>query len=174
MKEDAHRRARSLMDALLIEEKVSAEERRWLEQHLAACESCAERAAASERAVRAVRSFRVEVNSALVRSTQMKVRLRAREMEAHRRELRPVWLSCVFALLLTAAGTPFVWQGLEWFSSQVGTPGWVVKIGFLWLWFIPSVLAALAMGYGLVGEHLTEKSETGWSPESFNGSEIPL
>ncbi len=156
MKRADHQRAQQFIDACQVE-GISPEERTWLDSHLSACEPCSQHAAATERAIQAFRSVHIDTDPALVRATQVRVRARAREIHEEAERMRPVWISAVLALVVTAASAPYVWQGLEWLAARVGAPAWVFQLGFFWFWLIPCLVAAAALAGGLLGEQHAER-----------------
>lgn len=140
---DDHDRARQVA-ALLLTGDVGAEERAFLERHLAACPACATATAAMEQGLAALRSVSVRPEPALVASTQRRVRehaLRLREEQGRRRGLV---LSSMLAAVLTGVTGLSLWRVLDWVGGLAVTPSvWAPVL--LTLWFVPGVLAGVAV-----------------------------
>ncbi|MGA8182762.1 MAG: zf-HC2 domain-containing protein, partial [Terriglobia bacterium] len=74
--DNLHERARWLIDREQIE-GLEPDDRRWLVEHLATCESCASRSASTEATLRAMKSISVSLPPGLAASTSICVRERA-------------------------------------------------------------------------------------------------
>jgi anti-sigma factor RsiW len=139
---DDHDRAQQVA-ALLLTGDVGAEERAFLERHLAACPACATAAAAMEQGLAALRSVSVRPEPALVASTQRRVRehaLRLREEQGRRRGLV---LSSILAAVLTGLTGLSLWRVLEWVGALAVSPTvWAAVL--LSFWFVPGILAGAA------------------------------
>ena len=137
-----HERAQQVA-ALLLTGDVGAEERAFLEGHLAACPACATAAAAMEQGLAVLRSVSVRPEPALVASTQRRVRehaLRLREEQGRRRGLV---LSSILAAVLTGLTGLSLWRVLEWLGGLAMTPAiWAPVL--LSFWFLPGILAGAA------------------------------
>lgn len=139
---DDHDRAQQVA-ALLLTGDVGAEERAFLERHLAACPACATAAAAMEQGLAALRSVSVRPEPALVASTQRRVRehaLRLREEQGRRRGLV---LSSMLAAVLTGLTGLSLWRVLDWLGGLAVTP-WFWAPVLLSFWFVPGILAGAA------------------------------
>jgi anti-sigma factor RsiW len=144
MSEEMHVRATELIARERVE-GVSADERGWLAQHLAECPACAELARGTEQTIRSLRGVSVALPRTLASRTQMRVRLRARQMQAYGPRWHMVWLACGLSWLFGAATAPYIWRGLEWVGHRLGVPNLVWEMGFGLWWALPLVVAALVM-----------------------------
>ncbi len=140
MKQDVHERAQQLTDAASVE-GIAERHRRWLEAHLRSCASCADYAAATERAIQAFRSIAVPTDSQLVRRTQREARRRAQAMRLHEKEMWPVWVSGGLSALVTTVSVALFWVGSEWLAPLAGAPVGLLMAGLVVFWFIPSLAA---------------------------------
>jgi anti-sigma factor RsiW len=140
---DDHDRAQQVA-ALLLTGDVGAEERAFLERHLAACAACAAAAAAMEQGLAALRSVSVRPDPELVASTQRRVRehaLRLREGQARRPGLV---LSSILAAVLTGLTGLSLWRLLDWLGGLAVTP-WFWAPALVSFWFLPGILAGSAV-----------------------------
>ena len=144
MNHDVHRRAEQLMDALRVE-GVSVADREWLEGHLEECDRCRAHAQANESALRKLRSLPVCVTPGLVKATQARVHLRARELNEDQIRLRALWISCAISWVLGVASAPLVWRAFEWIGRYSALPKLIWEAGFVLWWLVPAgAVAALA------------------------------
>jgi predicted anti-sigma-YlaC factor YlaD len=143
MKQDAHEQARQLI-ACGVGDRTS-QEQAWLQSHLESCPSCREYAEAAQQLVRAMRAIPLAADRTLVRSTQMRVRARARELRQRRERVLLVAGSCALVAILSALTTPLVWRGFEWLGqwNQMATPVW--QTGFLLFWVAPTIAAGVLL-----------------------------
>ena len=155
--EDVHVRARRLIAQERVE-SISAEEQRWLEQHLNECAACAELAKTTEQAIRALRVVSIAVPRGLAIRTQMRVRLRAEQMRAYEPRWRMVWVACGISWVFGAATAPYVWQALEWTGHRLGLPNFVWEMGFGLWWALPAAVAGLIV----LITAADERRETDW------------
>jgi hypothetical protein len=140
MTQDAHERARCLINAGCVDE-VSPQEVDWLSLHLESCASCAQYAATTNRVIQGLRSIQVDPHKSLVSRTQLRVRLRAHEIQEQADHARPVWVSCAVSLAMTAVSTSYLWEASGWLAHQVGGPNWLWQLWAFTFWFFPSVAA---------------------------------
>jgi hypothetical protein len=136
-----HTRAETLIAKERIE-GISTAEREWLGQHLRECTQCAERASATQQALRSLRTVSVPLPRELAARTQFRVRLRAQELQAREPRWRLIWAMCGASWVAGAATAPYVWHGLEWIGHQTGMPNIVWKMGFGVWWAVPAIVAA--------------------------------
>jgi len=153
MTRNAHDEAQEL---IALGEGLSDAQQTWLRAHLDNCEACGRYAEAANRVVRALRSLPLAADSRLVRATQMRVRIRARELRQRRERLLLVASSCALVAISSALTTPLVWQGFEWLGrwSQLPNPVW--QVGFVLFWVAPTIAAGvlfLAHGTYLSGSN---------------------
>lgn len=144
MSETMHLRAKELIARERVE-GISAAEREWLAQHLAECNACADWAGATEQAIRSLRAVSVALPKALASRTQMRVRLRARQLQAYGPRWHVIWLACGFSWVFGAATAPYIWRGLEWVGHRLGVPNLIWEMGFGLWWALPLVVAALVL-----------------------------
>ncbi|HKH99044.1 MAG TPA: anti-sigma factor [Candidatus Sulfotelmatobacter sp.] len=135
---------------------LSGAQQAWLRAHLEECATCRDYAEAAGRAVRALRSQPLAADSALVRATQMRVRIRAGELRQRRERLVLVAMSCGLVAISSALTTPLIWKGFEWMGrwSQMPSPVW--QVGFVLFWIAPTIAAGvlfLAHGTHLSGSN---------------------
>jgi predicted anti-sigma-YlaC factor YlaD len=133
---------------------LSDSQQAWLRTHLNECRSCRDYAQAAEQFVRSLRSVPVVADLALVRTTQMRVRLRSRELLQRQERMWLVWMSCVLVGLSVAISTPFLWLGWEWLAARAHVSGPVWQVGFMIFWLSPAVAASLL--FLARGIHLTD------------------
>ena len=153
MTRNAHDEAQEL---IALGEGLSDAQQTWLRAHLDNCEACGRYAEAANRVVRALRSLPLAADSRLVRATQMRVRIRARDLRQRRERLLLVASSCALVAISSALTTPLVWQGFEWLGrwSQLPNPVW--QVGFVLFWVAPTIAAGvlfLAHGTYLSGSN---------------------
>jgi hypothetical protein len=136
-----HTRAETLIAKERIE-GISTAEQEWLGQHLRECTQCAERASATQQALRSLRTVSVPLPRELAARTQFRVRLRAQELQAREPRWRLIWATCGASWVAGAATAPYVWRGLEWIGHRTGMPDIVWKMGFGVWWAVPAIVAA--------------------------------
>lgn len=142
MRLDAHERARQLI-ACAGAEHLAEPQQAWLKKHLEGCPSCRECAETAEQLLRFIRAIPIAADRSLVQTTQMRVRVRARELRQRRERLVLVALSCALVAISSALTTPLIWRGFEWLGrwNQVPNPVW--QAGFVLFWVAPTIAAAL-------------------------------
>ena len=144
MSEDVHARAGHLIAQERVE-GISPAERQWLDRHLQECEGCAEQARTTEDAVRALRAVAVQLPRALASRTQMRVRLRAQELNEREPRRRAIWLACGVSWALGITSAPYIWRAFEWMGQRTGVPKLVWEMGFGLWWTIPALVAAVVL-----------------------------
>lgn len=144
MNPDVHQRAQELIATALVE-GLPASEQAWLDEHLEGCAACAQFAAATGRAIEALRSVAVSADRTLVELTQQRVRLRALELAERQERWLPLAVSCGLAALLGLINLTYLWQGFAWMGEQWRLPALTWQVGFVTAWFLPTSLAALAL-----------------------------
>lgn len=152
---DSHERARRLIDVERVE-GLAVEESRWLEDHLAACESCARRAAETEAAIRSLKSISVSLPPGLSALTKQRVLARAQELAQQRKRNLVLIAACAFSWLAGVASAPLVWKLCAWGGSELDLPRLVWQLAFFCWWFVPAaatgvviLLANARSNYGL-------------------------
>ncbi len=149
---DPHQHAREMIAC--GSQGLTDSELTGLRAHLDGCASCRDYAAAAERLVRSLRSVPVAADLALVRTTQMRVRLHAQQLRQRQERLWLVWMSCILVGLSAAITTPFLWRGFQWLGewARVSSPVW--QVGFMVFWISPALAASLI--FLARGVHLTD------------------
>jgi len=155
MKGDLHERARRLIDMERVE-SLAAPDRRWLEEHLAGCEACAARAAATEAALRAVKTPPVSMPLGLAASAQSIVRRRAEELHAQRTRNLALGVGCTLSWLLGVASAPLVWRVCVWVGATFELPRLLWVAGFVAWWLVP----ASAMGLVILWQRRRADAES--------------
>jgi hypothetical protein len=156
MTPDIHTRAQQLIalagagpTTSAKEEALADAEQTWLRVHLQECASCRDYREAARHAVRALRSQPLAAGSALVRTTQLRVRSRALELSQQRERLWLVSLACLLVGLSAAITTPLFWRACEWMGEWAGVSSWVWQAGFAFSWIAPAlVVSALLLARG--------------------------
>lgn len=144
MSVDVHARAGQLIAQERVEE-ISAAERSWLEQHLAECERCAEQARATEEAIRTLRGVAIPLPRTLASRAQMRVRLRAEQLQEYEPRWRMMWTACGISWAFGAVTAPYVWRGLEWVGHRMGMPKIIWELGFGLWWALPAIVVAMVL-----------------------------
>ena len=129
-----------------------------LQAHLAECGACRDYADQVSGVVRALRLQPLAADAALVRATQMRVRLRAVELRQQQERMWLVFLSCLFVGLSTALTTPLLWQAFVWMGVWTGISNPVWETAFAFFWIVPAlVVSVLLVARGNDWNHDTEK-----------------
>jgi len=144
MNPDVHQRAQGLIAAALVE-GLPASEQAWLDEHLPGCPACAQSAAATRRAIEALRWVAVSADPALVQATQQRVRMRTQELAERQERWLPLAVSCGLATLVSLVTLTYLWQGFAWLGEQWSLPALTWQAGFVSAWFLPTSLAAVAL-----------------------------
>lgn len=144
MSEELHVRAERLIAQARVEE-ISAVEQEWLQAHLAECPACAASASSTEDAIRSLRRLSVPVPRELASRTQMRVRLRAQQLESYEPRWRMVWAACLVSWAFGAVTAPYVWHALEWLGHRMNLPNLVWEMGFGLWWALPAGVTAVIL-----------------------------
>ena len=144
MTEDVHQQAEHLLAVSRLE-GISAAERAWLEAHLESCLLCAEYAAALERAITSLRAVSIPLDPALVRATQFRVRLRARELHERESRMRGLWISCALSWVSGVLSAPLLWWGLQWIGHHMALPDLAWQTAFILWWVMPAAATAAVL-----------------------------
>jgi hypothetical protein len=146
MTEDIHERASKLIDKMQVE-GLTAEERGWLETHLESCAQCQKQARETERVLRALRTAVPQFDVSLVLTTQMRARVRARELIENTARMRALWISCTLSWILGVVSAPLLWRGFEWLGYRwaISRPVWIT--GFALSWVAPAVVVAAVIAW---------------------------
>ena len=136
-----HERAFELC-CMMLAGSISEGERRWLENHLAACSSCNTRMQRTKAAVAALKSVSVTATNDMVQSTRRKVRELCLREESRKQRMRPIWISSAFASVWMACSTPYLWQSFDLTGHWLHIPDLLWQMGFLVAWFTPALTGA--------------------------------
>jgi len=153
MTRDVHEQARQWI-ALGGVDDLPEVERAWLQTHLHDCESCRAYAEAAGRVIRSVRSVPITAGPALVRETQMRVRMRARQLGEERERLWLVGMSCFLVGVSTAITMPLLWRAFHWIGqwAEMSPPVWEAAFGLFAI--APALVTSLLLlgrGVHIVG-----------------------
>jgi anti-sigma factor RsiW len=153
MREDIHERALQLIDKMAVE-GLTAEERDDLHAHLENCAACQQRARDTERALNALRSAIPRFDVTLVQATQMRTRIRARELMENRARMRALWISCALSWVLGVVSAPLLWRACEWIGYRWAISRAVWVTGFALSWVAPAVVAGGIIAWRQAGRAL--------------------
>lgn len=160
MSGNVHEQARELIALAGVENDLSVEQQNWLRAHLEDCAACSEYAEAARQTIRVLRSQSLAADSALVRTTQRRVRARADELRQQRERMWLVCLSCIFVGLSAAITTPLFWRAFEWMGMWAGVSSWVWQASFTFFWIAPAlVVSALLLAHGT---HWSSSEKAQW------------
>jgi hypothetical protein len=144
MNENLHERAQRLLAESVVEGLRPADET-WLREHLAECLECGHRAAATQNALRALRTVPVRVPQDLAARTQLRVRLRAQETSTAASGSFWLWVVTAASWLLGVFSAPLVWRGFAWLGANFGLPKLAIEMGFVLWWAVPALVAVAAV-----------------------------
>lgn len=142
MKRNPHDEARGL---IALGDVLADAQQARLQAHLRDCESCRDYAEVANTVVRALRSQPLAADSAMVQTTQMRVRSRALELQRQQERLWVICVCCVAVTLGAAFSTAVLWRGLVWMGQQARLPGPVWQIGLVALGLVPAIVAGILM-----------------------------
>jgi len=146
MRDDIHERALQLVDKRQVE-GLSAEEHNGLEAHLESCSQCRKQGSETEQALRALRLALPQFDPTLVRTTQMRARIRACELIENAARMRALWISCTLSWVLGVVSAPLLWWGFEWIGHRWAISRAVWMTGFALSWVAPAVVAAAVIAW---------------------------
>lgn len=118
----------------------TAEQEALLESHLPGCADCAQQMEMIQTSLREVQavSASIAASSTLVRSTQLRVRARAREMRKQQEFMQPLWIAAMLAFLWAGASMPFLWEGFQWLGKNNNLPEMMWVSGFIIMSLMPA------------------------------------
>ncbi|MGH9687940.1 MAG: hypothetical protein ACRD5K_12705 [Candidatus Acidiferrales bacterium] len=152
MNEDLHARARRLIGKERVEGALPNTEGAWLADHLRGCDACARDAQQTDRALASLRSISIDLPSNLASRTQLRVRLRADELQERSAGHKLLWAVSGVSWAVGVATAPWVWRGFAWAGEHAGLPKPLWEIGFVLWWGIPALVATGAVLAGRKGE----------------------
>jgi hypothetical protein len=151
-----HELATRLGDKMLVE-GLTAQEHDWLERHLESCASCREQRRDTEYALRALRSAVPLFDPGLVQATQLRTRVRARELVESAARMRALWISCTLSWILGVVSAPLLWSAFQSLGRTWSLPRPVWITGLALVWLAPAaVLAAVVVWRQARGSGLAE------------------
>jgi len=143
MREQTHERAKELIAQQQVE-SLSSENGRWLNAHLAGCESCAAEQRQLRESLSALRTMHLDLPTNLASRTQFRVRMRAEELREKEPAKKFVWAIAAVSWALGVSTAPWVWRGIEWLGQETGAPKLLLQAGFVLWWSVPPMIAAWA------------------------------
>lgn len=151
-------------------EEIAAADAEWLDVHLGACAECNDYAEAFASAARLMRATTVMASSALVSSTQMRLRARAHELEEQRARVVLVALSFCLGALSSAASAWLWWRFGGWVAERIGLSQAIVQPGIMVFLLLPALVIA---GLMLAFPHpiAQERWVTAWMGEHKGGTQ---
>jgi predicted anti-sigma-YlaC factor YlaD len=129
-------------------EEIAARDAEWLEAHLGACAECNDYAEAFASAARLMRASTVMASSALVASTQMRLRTRAHQLEEQRARVVLIALSFCLGALSSAVSAWLWWRFGSWVAERLGVSQAIVQPGIMVFLLLPAlVIAGLMLAF---------------------------
>lgn len=156
MTNDLHVRAQELIAQQQVE-SLSSDNERWLNAHLAECESCAAEQRQLRGSLSALRSMHLDLPANLASRAQFRVRMRAEELREKEPAKKFVWAIAAVSWALGVSTAPWVWHGIEWLGQTTGAPKLLLQAGFVLWWSVPPMLAAWA---ALSDKRMTQPDRT--------------
>lgn len=147
MKKISHERALQLA-AMYMATDVSNDEQQWLAAHLADCTACSTRVQQRQAMLNEMRSVSIAATSALVRTTKVKVRARAIEMNQRQSRRMSVWVAMIVALLWYGLSTPFLYEAGTYLAHWTNLPDSLTQVTMFGFWVTPA-LVGLAVVFGM-------------------------
>ena len=150
-----HERARQMLALGEASDRSSADHV-WLESHLEVCESCRAFGQDASDVVRALRAIPVAADCSLVATTQMRVRLRARELRQREERMWVVAVSCVLVTLTAGLTNLACWRGFAWLVERTDISAATWPVAFVALWIVPALAASVLLL--AQGTHLADRN----------------
>jgi len=158
MNRSEHERACELLLMRDIE-PVDESDSLWLDSHMKACVNCATFAEDLQLTARTLRSRPVMASSALVSSTQTRVRQRAAELRDQQARNFLIGISFCLGLLWSAASAFVGWKISGWLAERIHVAPLLVSAALVVFWLAP----AIAIAVGLLVHHpLSSSARTDW------------
>jgi hypothetical protein len=139
MGSEGHERFQHMIDEALAGPGL---EEPSLREHLQSCSQCQEYLAANNRAIAGLGGFSFAVDPSLNAKVSASLRLRAQQIKAEPGRRRLV-LSCMLALVLTAAGSFFDLRLSGLIASVLDVQRMQVQQGLIAFWILPSLCLLL-------------------------------
>lgn len=147
MKKISHERALQLA-AMHMATDISHDEQSWVAAHLSECAACSTRVQQRQAMLNEMRSVSIAATSALVRTTKVKVRARAIEMNQRQSRRVSVWVALMVALLWYGVSTPFLLEAGTDLAHWTSMPDSLTQVTMFGFWVTPA-LVGLAMIFGM-------------------------
>jgi hypothetical protein len=144
MSENVHERALQLIARARVE-GLPETDVAWLREHVESCDSCAEHARQTDRALRLLRTAAIPLPEGLAGRTQFRVRLRAQELREREPRHRLMWITCGVSWALGVTTAPYIWRIFEWVGQHTGAPKILLQLSFGLWWAIPALVAGAVM-----------------------------
>jgi hypothetical protein len=144
MSEDLHAAA----ERLILQEHVEGipkQEREWLGQHLEQCVDCAGLARGTAEALQSLRAVSIPLPAGLADRAQLRVYLRAEELQQRTHDAWTMWVVCGIAWVLGILTASLVWRGFESIGRLTDLPSLVWQAGFVVWWTVPALVAAIVL-----------------------------
>lgn len=153
MTSDPHERARLLI--------ALSDTGTWLTEHLASCAPCREFADTVGETIRALHAVPVAADRGLVSVTQMRVRMRARELQRQRERQWVIGVCCAAVTLCTLFTSVLLWFGFAWVGRQARLPAPVWGTCYAAFCLMPTILTGILLLSR--GTHLADdRNQGGW------------
>lgn len=136
-----HERAFDLA-CLALADSINENDRRWLEEHLAACAECRTQNELSAQMVSSLKMVSVSAHVDLVQNTRRRVRTLCLQQQTRSSKMRPIWISSAFASVWMACTAPYLWQSFDVTGHWLHIPDLLWQMGFLVSWFTPALTGA--------------------------------
>jgi hypothetical protein len=151
-------------------EEIAARDGEWLDAHLGVCAECNDYAEAFASAARLMRATTVMAGSALVASTQSRLRARAHQLEEQRARVVLIALSFCLGALSSAASAWLWWRFGGWAAERLGLSQAIVQPGIMFFLVLPALVIA---GLMLAFPHpiMEERWMSAWMGEREGGSQ---
>jgi anti-sigma factor RsiW len=144
MSVDVHQRALQLAMRARVE-GLLGRDRQWVEAHLDECPACAASVAALDHALGGLRAPIIMADARLVRATQLRVRVRAEQLERRKAAMRPVWLATALVVVVGLLSTAAAWQVFAMAGEWLRLTALSSRLVFALLWIAPAIGASLLL-----------------------------
>jgi hypothetical protein len=129
----------------MIDESLAGpvQDEQSLREHLQSCAPCQEYLAATNRVIASLGGFSFEVDPTLNAKVSTSLTLRAQQIKAAQPGRRRLVLACMFALMLTAAGSFLDLRVSGLIASVFHVQGMQIRQELIAFWIIPSLCLLL-------------------------------
>jgi hypothetical protein len=140
MESDRHEHFQHMIDESLA---GPVQDEQSLREHLQSCVPCQEYLAATNRVIAGLGGFSFEVDPTLNAKVSASLALRAQQIQAAQPGRRRLVFSCMFALMLTAAGSFLDLRVSALIASVFHVQGMQIRQELIAFWIIPSLCLLL-------------------------------